>query len=223
MSDPPPDGVGSWRIPFKALPFCIRACIDQKGPAMPAPQRVLVLGIGNPLMLDEGIGVRVLEEMDKHYTFSEGTDLVDAGTMGLGMISMFRDIDFMLIIDAIDGTGHPAGTVVRVSPEDFSPNQVFHGLHDVRFVDVLSSARLIGIEVDAECVGIQVKDMSPVELTVGLSEPVEAAVTRAVAAALTLLDERSIPFAEIPDPDAEPFFKAVRAAYDEMRDKRRDH
>jgi len=190
---------------------------------MTAPHNVLVLGIGNPLMLDEGIGVRVLDELLKHYTFAEGTELVDAGTMGLGMISMFRGRDFMLIIDAIDGTGHPAGTVVRVSPEDFSPNQVFHGLHDVRFVDVLSSARLIGIEVDAECVGIQVENMSPVELTVGLSEPVEASVTRAVAAALTLLDEREIPFEEIPDPEAEDFFAQVRAAYDEMREKRRNH
>ncbi|MBN2404648.1 MAG: hydrogenase maturation protease [Coriobacteriia bacterium] len=190
---------------------------------MPTPQRVLVLGIGNPLMLDEGIGVRVLEEMASHYTFAEGTELVDAGTMGLGMINMFRGIDFMLIIDAIDGTGHPAGTVVRVSPKDFSPNQVFHGLHDVRFVDVLNSASLIGIEPEAECVGIQVQDMSPPELTVGLSEPVEASVPRAVAAALTLLDERGIPFTEISNPDSEPFFELVRSAYEEMRDKRRDH
>lgn len=188
---------------------------------MSAPERVLVLGIGNPLMLDEGVGVRVLEKLDEHYAFAEGTELVDAGTMGLGMISLFRGLDFLLIIDAIDGTGHPVGTVVRVSPEDFAPNQVMHSLHDVRFVDVLSSARLIGIEVDAECVGIQVQDMSPKELTMGLSEPVEAAVPRAVAAALTLLDERGISFEEVTDPDAEPFFEVVRAAYEEMRDKRR--
>ncbi|MDZ4655265.1 MAG: hydrogenase maturation protease [Coriobacteriia bacterium] len=190
---------------------------------MSAPERVLVLGIGNPLMLDEGVGVRVLEKLDEHYAFAEGTELVDAGTMGLGMISLFRGLDFLLIIDAIDGTDEPAGTVVRVSPEDFSPNQVFHGLHDVRFVDVLNSARLIGIELDAECVGIQVQDMSPQELTVGLSAPVEAAVPRAVAATLTLLDERGIPFDEVIDANAEPFFEAVRTAYEEMRDKRRTH
>ncbi|MDO9556215.1 MAG: hydrogenase maturation protease [Coriobacteriia bacterium] len=188
---------------------------------MSTPERVLVLGIGNPLMLDEGIGVRVLEEMDRHYTFGDQTELVDAGTMGLGMINMFRDIDFMLIIDAIDGTDHPAGTVVRVSPEDFSPNQVFHGLHDVRFVDVLNSARLIGIELDAECVGIQVQDMSPKELTIGLSAPVEAAVPRAVAAALTLLDERGISFKEVADPEYASFFELVATSYEEMRDKRR--
>jgi hydrogenase maturation protease len=190
---------------------------------MSTPEHVLVLGIGNPLMLDEGIGVRVLEELIAHYTFAEGTELVDAGTMGLGMISMFRGIDFLLVIDAIDGTDHPAGTVVRVSPAEFAPNQVLHGLHDVRFVDVLNSAMLIGIEPEAECVGIQVLDMSPVELTIGLSEPVAAAIPRAVAAALTLLDERGIPFTEIDNADAEPFLAEVRAAYDEMRDKRRDH
>lgn len=190
---------------------------------MTTGKRVLVLGIGNPLMLDEGVGVRVLEELQRHYRFPGATELVDAGTMGLGMLTILRDLDFLLIIDAIDGTGHPAGTVVRVSPEDFAPNQVMHSLHDMRFVDVLQAAQLIGVELEAECVGVQIESMSPAELTIGLTDPVETAVPRAMAAALTLLDERSIPFEELPSADAadETLLEAVRDAFEQMRDKRR--
>ncbi|MDO8847774.1 MAG: hydrogenase maturation protease [Coriobacteriia bacterium] len=154
--------------------------------------RVLVLGIGNILMLDEGIGNRIATDLEANYRFPDDVRVMDAGTMGLGMMHLFRGVEFLLVADAVNGTGHPAGTVVRVPPEDFAPNQVLHSLHDVRFVDVLSAARLIGIMPDADCIGVQVENMSPAEITIGLTEPVEAAVPRAIAAVLYVLEERGV-------------------------------
>jgi len=144
--------------------------------------RVLVLGIGNILMLDEGVGNRVAVELEKNYQFPDDVRIMDAGTMGLGMIHLFRGVEFLLVVDAMDGSGHPPGTVVRIAPEEFAPNQVMHSLHDIRFVDVLEAAKLIGLMPEADCIGIQVQEMNPAEITIGLSEPVEAAVPRAVAA-----------------------------------------
>ncbi|MBN2840760.1 MAG: hydrogenase maturation protease [Coriobacteriia bacterium] len=154
--------------------------------------RVLVLGIGNVLMLDEGIGNRVAVELEKNYSFPDDVRIMDGGTMGLGMIHVFRGIEFLLVVDAMDGSGLEPGTVVRIAPEDFAPNQVMHSLHDIRFVDVLEAAKLIGIMPEADCIGIQVRDMNPAEITIGLSEPVEAAVPRAIGAVLYVLEERGI-------------------------------
>jgi len=154
--------------------------------------RILVLGIGNILMLDEGVGNRIATELQSNYRFPDDVSVMDAGTMGLGMIHLFRGVEFLLVVDAVDGTGHPAGTVVRVAPEDFAPNQVLHSLHDVRFVDVLNAAKLIDIMPEADCIGIQVENMSPAELTIGLSEPVESAVPRAIAAVLYVLEEHGV-------------------------------
>lgn len=154
--------------------------------------RVLVLGIGNILMMDEGVGNRIATELQRNYRFPDDVTVMDAGTMGLGMMHLFRGVEFLLVADAIDGTGHPAGTVVRVSPEDFAPNQVLHSLHDVRFVDVLSAARLIGVMPEADCIGVQIENMSPAELTIGLTEVVEAAVPRAIAAVLYVLEEHGV-------------------------------
>lgn len=164
--------------------------------------RVLVLGIGNILMMDEGVGNRIATDLQANYAFPDDVCVMDAGTMGLGMMHLFRGVEFLLIADAVDGTGHPAGTVVRVSPEDFAPNQVMHSLHDVRFVDVLKAAKLIDIMPDADCIGVQVENMSPVELTIGLSESVEEAMPRALAAVLYVLEEHGVT-AE-PSPGGDP-------------------
>ncbi|GAB4287938.1 MAG: HyaD/HybD family hydrogenase maturation endopeptidase [Coriobacteriia bacterium] len=186
--------------------------------------RILVLGIGNPLMLDEGVGVRVVEELDRLYQLPSSVNVVDAGTMGLGMMPLFKGIDAMIIVDAVEGTGYAPGTVVRLSPDDFAPNQILHSLHDVKFVDVLQSCALVGIEPEAECIGIQVESISPVDLTIGLSEPVQAALPRALAAVLTLLAERGIAATARPtdDPDRAAFLAEVDRALGEMREGRRE-
>jgi hydrogenase maturation protease len=154
------------------------------------PERVLVMGIGNPLMKDEGVGVRVAEVLMSSLTFPEGVTVVDAGTMGMSILNLLAENDYVLVVDAIDGTGHEPGTVVRLSAEDLAPNQVMHSLHDLRFVDVLDAAELMGVRPASDVVAVQIADMDSVAL--GLTPVVEAAVPDAVAAVLTVLAERGI-------------------------------
>ncbi len=166
---------------------------------MPDTQpRILILGIGN----------RVATELERNYVFPDDVRIVDGGTMGYGMLHLFKGVEFLLIVDAMDGTELPPGTVVRVSPKDFAPNQIMHSLHDVRFVDVLQAAQLIGIDPQADCIGIQIQDMSPAELTVGLTEPVEGAVPRAIGAVLYVLEERGVIAEEATGPDASTSLQA---------------
>ncbi|MBS3957421.1 MAG: HyaD/HybD family hydrogenase maturation endopeptidase [Clostridiales bacterium] len=153
-------------------------------------ERTLILGIGNPLMSDEGAGVRVAELLMNGFDFPDGVEVVDAGTMGLGMLNMFRDTRLIVVVDAIDRTGHPPGTVVRLTPEDLAPNQIMHSLHDIRFVDVLQAAELCGLKPDAECVGIQVGSME--QWVTELTPEVEAALPTAVDAVITILAERGV-------------------------------
>jgi len=173
--------------------------------------QILVIGIGNILMLDEGVGVRIAQELQRNYTFPDHVRVMDAGTMGLGMIHLFRGVRFLLVADAVDGTTHPPGTVVRFDPEGFSSSQVLHSLHDIRFADVLNAARLIDVTPEAECIGVQVENMSPAELTIGLSDVVEAAVPRAVAAVLYVLAEQGVLPEPLPGEDADPAFQACVA------------
>jgi hydrogenase maturation protease len=153
-------------------------------------ERITVMGIGNPLVKDEGVGIRVIETMMNTLAFPENVTLVDAGTMGMGILNLFQDCDYLLVIDAVDGTGEVPGTVVRMTPEDMAPNTIKHSLHDMRLVDVLDAAMLMGTRPEVDCVGIQILDMDGI--AIGLTPDVEDAVPRAVQAALDVLAERGI-------------------------------
>ena len=153
--------------------------------------RITILGIGNPLKKDEGVGVRVAAELVAWYDFPEGVEVIDVGTMGMTVLALFRECDHMIVADAVDGTEQEPGTVVLMTPEDVAPNQVMHSLHDMRFADVLQMARLVGHEVSATVVGVQIADMSG-PAHIGLTPAVAAAVPRAVEAVLGLLAERGL-------------------------------
>jgi len=153
---------------------------------------ILVLGIGNVLMKDEGVGCRVVEEMQLRYEFPHNVSVVDSGTMGMVLLDLMRRHDFTLVVDGVDNTGYAPGTVVRMSPEDIAGNQIMHSLHDVRFVDVLEAAKLIGLDIHGHVVGVQIEDIAPAELVIGLSESVEEALDTAIDAVLTVLAEQGV-------------------------------
>jgi hydrogenase maturation protease len=132
------------------------------------------------------------------FAWPDNVTVLDAGTMGMGILNLFREADYILVVDAVENTGEPPGTVVRLSAEDVAPNQVMHSLHDVRLADVLSAAELAGHRPDAEFVGVQIERIE--QFVVGLTPDVEAALPAAVAAVLTLLGEYGI--AAVPRPTA---------------------
>jgi len=71
---------------------------------------VLVLGIGNPLLGDDGFGVRAVEEMERHYVIPDGVRLLDGGTQGLYLVNDVRAARRLLVFDAVD-YGLPPGTL----------------------------------------------------------------------------------------------------------------
>ncbi len=77
------------------------------------PNRVLILGLGNTLMRDEGIGVKVLHCLDAEYTWPEQVTLLDGGVMGLELLPHMEAADAVLLLDAVR-TGAPSGTMVRL-------------------------------------------------------------------------------------------------------------
>ncbi len=177
---------------------------------MGSTERILVMGIGNPLMRDEGIGVRVVELLMARYTWPDSIEIVDAGTMGLGIISLFRDVDFVLVIDAVDGTGHEPGTIIRLSPDDIASNQIMHSLHDVRFVNVLEAAEMAGIRPAAECIGIQIEQIEA--WVTELSPAIEAMLDAAVDAVLEVLAEHGVePIDRTSESAAAKVIKSLRA------------
>jgi len=148
------------------------------------------MGVGNPLMRDDGIGPRVIEMLRAGYTFPDNVEVVDAGTMSFMILDLLRGVDRLIIIDAVRDTGEAPGTVLRMTPEEIAPNQVAHSLHDVRLVDVLQAADLMGSTPMTIAFGVQIDTIE--EWVLELSDPVEAAVPIAAGAVLEELQSMGI-------------------------------
>ena len=78
---------------------------------------ILVIGMGNVLMQDEGIGVRAIEELENRYYIPPGVTVVDGGTTGMELFEPMRRCDQLIVADAIN-TGAPAGSLARIENDD---------------------------------------------------------------------------------------------------------
>jgi hydrogenase maturation protease len=76
----------------------------------------LVLGVGNRLMSDEGIGVHVIERLAAQYKLPEEVQILDGGTLGLDLLYYLEGIENLLLVDAAE-TGKEPGTMIRLEGE----------------------------------------------------------------------------------------------------------
>jgi hydrogenase maturation protease len=150
----------------------------------------LVLGLGNILLRDEGIGVRALELLDERYEFPPEVQLLDGGTLGLNLLPYVEDADRLLVIDAVKMGGEP-GTVVRLEGEEVPASlSVKISPHEMGLADVLAAAQLRGrCPSELVLVGVQ---PGVIDTGLELSAPVAAQVASLVEAALSQLSRWGI-------------------------------
>ncbi|VAX13486.1 Hydrogenase maturation protease HybD [hydrothermal vent metagenome] len=77
-------------------------------------KKILIIGMGNVLMQDEGVGVRAVEELENRYHIPDGVSVVDGGTTGMNLFDPIRQCDQLIVADAIN-TGAPYGSLVRIA------------------------------------------------------------------------------------------------------------
>jgi len=106
---------------------------------------ILVLGVGNLLLSDEGVGVRALDELERRFTIPPGVELLDGGTAGMELLGQLAGRSVLVILDAVN-CGKPPGTLVRFA--DAEVPAVFRrkiSPHQLGISDLLAAARLTGI------------------------------------------------------------------------------
>ena len=116
--------------------------LRHRTPTRPCP--ILVLGVGNILLRDEGVGVRVVEAMEQ-LALPPGVELLDGATAGLDLLDALADRGKVIVIDAVEGDSKP-GTVLRLTPEDLVPRDAQSiSLHEIGVLETLSAAKQLGI------------------------------------------------------------------------------
>lgn len=149
-------------------------------------RRTLILGLGNPLLGDEGIGGRVIEEL-RGLELPAGVELADGGTAGLGLIGLMEGYQRVIIVDAAD-MGRPPGHVVRFTPSEvqFKTAEAPLSLHQIGLGEALVVAEALEM-APAELIIIGIQP-GRIEAGVGLSPEVEGAIPQAIRMVLDELD-----------------------------------
>lgn len=122
--------------------------------------RTLVLGIGNILLGDEGIGVRVVEAM-RDLDLPAGVELADGGTMGPALADLLEGRDKVIVIDAVTAGG-PPGAIYRLTAEDLLAEDGRRlSLHELGLVEALRLSRQAGRPpLQVVVLGVQPAEMS---------------------------------------------------------------
>jgi len=125
------------------------------------PKRKVVLGLGNLLNRDEGLGVQALKLLDTQLGAQAGVELLDGGVLGLNLLMVVEECSHLLILDAVDAKKSP-GTLVELTKEEIP---LYSGImlsqHQITFQEVLGLAQIRGYLPEyLHLIGIQPEDMS---------------------------------------------------------------
>jgi hydrogenase maturation protease len=153
--------------------------------------KTIVIGLGNPILTDDGVGVKVAYAVDKTLKISSGPDITvtEASVGGLRLMELLVGYDRAIIIDAITTRNGEPGRVHRLTLEDLeaiSPTQHSASAHDTTLVTALKTGNLMGLTLPNEIVIYAVE----VENVIDFSEESTPAVTESIPLVTSLvLDE----------------------------------
>jgi hydrogenase maturation protease len=122
--------------------------------------KTLVLGLGNPILADDGVGPRVARELEGKLD-REAT-VMEASLAGLDILDLLAGYDRAIIIDAIQTIGGRAGRIYRIDPEAFDATRHTASPHDVNFATALELGKKLGLALPSriDIFAIEVADAS---------------------------------------------------------------
>lgn len=160
-------------------------------PTAQPPESLLVLGLGNVLCGDDGLGIEAVHRLQRDYELPDAVQVLDGGTLGLSLLSYLAEAQAVLLVDAIRAEGAP-GTLVRLVGEEVAPAVRDRlSVHQVGVADLLDGLRLI----DAYPAVMILHGLVPATLELGLerSPGVEARLPELVAAVAAEVEALGFP------------------------------
>ncbi|UGV41704.1 hydrogenase maturation protease [Methanococcoides orientis] len=147
---------------------------------------VRIIGCGNILMGDDGVGVRVVEALEKIESgILEDIDILDAGVCGLDILNLLDGVDKAIIVDSMVGSGSTKrGSILRLDLDDLlNKDHEYAGIfsaHDIGISDILTIGKHVQDFPDIIVFGIEVGGIRE-DLSMDLSPEVLAAVDRVIS------------------------------------------
>lgn len=151
-------------------------------------ESTLILGIGNYLMGDEGIGVHVIQEM-ADIDLPDHIDILDGGTGGFLLLGCFEAYNRIVFVDATMD-GKEEGTISLIQPKFASDFPSALSVHDVGLKDMVEAVYLMDKIPEMYLFTISIKEMKP--MTLDLSLKVKESIPDTVRQILNLVREKQV-------------------------------
>ncbi|MBC8185806.1 HyaD/HybD family hydrogenase maturation endopeptidase [candidate division KSB1 bacterium] len=149
-------------------------------------KKVLILGVGNELLSDEGIGIHTVKELSKKELPPE-VEVMDGGTDGFSLINVIVEADRLILIDCVRGGSKP-GTIYKFDIEDApSCSDKFKtSVHQISILEVIHLSELVGKTPETTVFGVEPKSIST---SMELTSDVKAKIPRVIELVLEEVDE----------------------------------
>lgn len=154
--------------------------------------KTLVLGIGNPIMQDDGVGVYVVRQLKKEQAYLSHVDFLDGGTLSFSLIGEIENADHLIVIDTAQLGREPGSirTFLNEEMDRFLGQQKNSSVHDVTLTDLLSIALLTDqLPTRRALIGIQPESL---DLGTDPTPSVAKAIPKACGITMELLEKWSV-------------------------------
>jgi hydrogenase maturation protease len=126
--------------------------------------QILVLGVGNILLSDEGFGVHVVNRLKALYGFPENVCIMDGGVLGINLLGPISEAAHLIVIDAIRNR-HPAGTLYRIESRDIPARiRSKNSLHQIDLLEALTLCEALGNVPEAVILGVEPRDIETMDI-----------------------------------------------------------
>ncbi len=118
-------------------------------------EKIAVVGAGNVLFLDEGVGIYAQKYLEENFTFNRDITIVDGGVLGFKLMTYYQDFDKVLILDTITMHNEEAGTIYAIPAEELlGLGSYKQNAHEVEIVEMLEICSLLDKMAEVKIVGI---------------------------------------------------------------------
>jgi hydrogenase maturation protease len=162
-------------------------------------KQIMVLGVGNLIFTDEGVGIHVIRKLDERYGFPENVSIQDGGVLGINLLGVISAADHLIVVDAVKNGGKP-GDLHRLEGKEI-PKRILakNSLHQVDLLEALTLCQALDKVPETVIIGVEPKDIESVGLK--LTPPVQEKMDSLLEMVLKELDRLGIvpsPLSEIP-------------------------
>jgi hydrogenase maturation protease len=126
--------------------------------------KIAVVGAGNVLFYDEGVGIFAQRFLEENYNFSNNVTIVDGGVLGFQLMTYYQDYDKVLILDTITMHNEEPGTIYSIPAQELlGLGSYKQNAHEVEIVEMLEICSLLDKMADVKIIGIVPKDIIEVK------------------------------------------------------------